>query len=163
MTRTNARRIAVQLGFAVVSTGQEPEEALAEFFAPEHYGSLVAESSVYEARPEEKELDFIRASVQGVYDYRIELDHIISAHAAGWRAERISRAAAAVLRQAIFEILYMPEIPAASSINEAVEIARDYEDEDVVAFVNGVLGGFYRAHTGEMPPPEAPAETAADE
>ena len=162
MTRTNARRIAVQLGFAVVATGQEPEEAVADFFAPEHYGSLVAESEVYETKPEEKDLEFIRASVRGVYDYRIELDHIISDYATGWRAERISRAAAAILRQAIFEILYMPEIPAASSINEAVEIAKEYEEAEVVAFVNGVLGGFYRGRTGDAPPAETPAETSSD-
>ena len=52
----------------------------------------------------------------------------------------------------------MPDIPDAASMDEAVELLKGYEDADVVAFVNGVLGGFYR---GEVKP-EEPAETPAD-
>ena len=57
---------------------------------------------------------------------------------------RIPRTATAIMRVAMYEILYMPEIPKAAAINDAVEIAKKYEDEKVVSFVNGILGAFIR-------------------
>ena len=62
----------------------------------------------------------------------------------------------------MYEILYMPEIPPAASMDEAVELIKGYEDQDVVAFVNGVLGGFYRGEVlREDEPAPAPAEPDA--
>jgi transcription antitermination factor NusB len=144
MTRTTARQIAIQLGFAVNATGEEPSEAIEAFFAPEHYASLAEEDELYASAPDDNALSFIRASVQGVYDHRVELDHFIAQYAKGWRTERISHSAAAILRQALYEILYMPDVPDAAAIDEAVELAKGYEEEETVAFINGVLGGFYR-------------------
>ena len=54
------------------------------------------------------------------------------------------------MRVAMYEILYMPEIPAAAAINDAVEIAKKYEDEKVVSFINGILGAFVRAEFPEQ-------------
>lgn len=169
MTRSAAREIAIQLGFAVAGTGQDPAEAVDAFFEPEHYASLTAEDGLYENRPTKKDVDFIRRSVVGVAERRRELDECIGRYARGWRTERISRSAVAILRQAIFEILYMPDVPDAAAMNEAVELAKGYEDADVVAFINGVLGGFYRsevsreegqtsADSGEEPAAEAQDE-----
>ena len=45
----------------------------------------------------------------------------------------------------MYEILYMPDIPNRVAINEAVEIAKKYEEEEVVRFINGILGSFVRA------------------
>ena len=56
------------------------------------------------------------------------------------------------MRLAMYEILYMPDIPNGASINEAVELTRKYETEDVARFVNGILGSFVRAEAGEEPP-----------
>ena len=155
MTRTTAREISIQLGFSVASTGQEPREAVEEFFEPEHYATLSAEGELYGDTPSERDLDFITRSVTGVTEHRQELDGLIGKYAKGWRTERISRSAAAILRQTIFEILYMPDVPDAASMDEAVELAKGYEDQDVVAFINGVLGGFYRG--------EVQKEAKADE
>ena len=84
-----------------------------------------------------------------------QLDRAIEQYARGWKTSRISRSAAAVLRCAMCEILYMPDVPDAAAINEAVELAKKYEDADTVAFINGVLGAFQRA--------EKPAEIPAEE
>lgn len=154
MKRTAAREIAIQLGFAAVASGQDPAEAVAEFFEPEHYEAMGAEGELYAEKPSKKDLAFITESVTGVTERREELDGFIGKYARGWRPERISRSAAAVMRQAMYEILYMPDIPDAASMDEAVELLKGYEDADVVAFVNGVLGGFYR---GEVQPEEAEA------
>ncbi len=159
MTRSAAREIAIQLGFSVTGTGLAPEEAVEAFFEPEHYASLAAEGELYAERPSKRDMDFIRRSVSGVAEHKDELDGLIGKYAKGWRTERISRSAAAILRQAMFELLYMPDVPTASAIDEAVELAKGYEDADVVAFINGVLGGFYR---GELAPADKPAEKADD-
>ena len=76
---------------------------------------------------------------------------------------RSPRMAAAVMRTAMYEVLYMPDIPNAAAINEAVEIAKRYEPADVVSFVNGILGTFVRTEFEDTPPrPEkkAPEEEA---
>ena len=155
MTRTAAREIAIQLGFSVANGDSAPQTAVEEFFEPEHYASLQEEGELYGEKPSKKDMDFITRSVTGVAEHKAELDGLIGRYAKGWRPERISRSAAAILRQAMFEILYMPDVPDAASMDEAVELAKGYEDGDVVAFINGVLGGFYRAEvSGEDKPGE---------
>lgn len=165
MKRTAAREIAIQLGFAVVSADLDPQAAVEAFFEPEHYESMKAEGDLYAEKPSKKDLAYITESVAGVAAHQEELDRLIGLYARGWRTERISRSAAAVLRQAMFEILYMPDVPDAAAMDEAVELIKGYEDGDVVAFVNGVLGGFYRAEILHEEPTaaEAAAEIAAEE
>lgn len=158
MKRTAAREIAIQLGFAVVSADLDPEAAVEAFFEPEHYESMKAEGAIYAEKPSKKDIAYITESVTGVAAHREELDRLIGRYAKGWRTERISRAAAAVLRQALFEILYMPDVPDAAAIDEAVELIKGYEDADVVAFVNGVLGGFYRAEILRGEPDAEPGD-----
>jgi N utilization substance protein B len=164
MKRTAAREIAIQLGFAVSANGQEPELAVQEFFEPEHYATMADEGELYSDKPSKKDIAYITQSVAGVTEKKDELDEYISRYAKGWRTERISKSAAAVIRQAMYEILYMPDVPDASAIDEAIELAKGYEDGDVVAFINGVLGGFYRGqvlHEGQ--PEEEPADVQAPE
>ena len=73
-----------------------------------------------------------------------ELDGYISKYAIGWNLSRISRTARAIMQLAMYECLYVHDVPVSAAINEAVELTRKYEDEDVVAFVNGILGAFAR-------------------
>ena len=159
MTRSAAREIAIQLGFSVAASGLDPQAAVEEFFEPEHYASLAQEEDgVYGEKPSKKDIEFITRSVAGVAEHSGELDSYIGKYAQGWRPERISRSAAAILRQAMFEILYMPDVPDASAMDEAVELSKGYEDPDVVAFINGVLGGFYRAEVLKQDEPGEDAD-----
>ena len=144
MTRTNARELAIQLSFAAAATGESPLEILDRFFDEEHYASLAAEDALYQERPDEAQLGYIRRLTTLIEEHRTEIDGYISRYARGWKIERISRTALAVLRCALCEILYMDDIPDAAAINEAVELAKGYDEPDTVAFVNGVLGGFMR-------------------
>ena len=157
MKRTAAREIAIQLGFAVAASGQEPAEAVEAFFAPEHYETMREEGELYSEKPSRKDIEFIKQSVAGVSEHRAELDALIGKYARGWRTERISRSAVAVMRQAMYEILYMPDVPDAASMDEAVELLKGYDDAEVVSFVNGVLGGLYRGEvSGEEASVSAP-------
>ena len=144
MTRTTAREIAIQLGFAAALRKMEPAELMDDFFAPEHYASLQEEDELYKERPDKKQMAYIRRLVQLTAENRSEIDGYIERYSKGWKLERISRTALAVMRCAICEILYMDEIPNAAAINEAVELAKGYDEPDTVAFINGVLGGFMR-------------------
>ena len=144
MTRTTAREIAIQLGFAAASRNVEPSQLMDDFFSPEHYASLQEEDELYNERPDKKQMAYIRRLVELTAENRSEIDAYIQKYSKGWKLERISRTALAVMRCAICEILYMDEIPNAPAINEAVELAKGYDEPDTVAFVNGVLGGFMR-------------------
>lgn len=146
MTRTAARQLAIQLSFALNAGSDVGPE---EFFEEEYFRALPSEDEVFAEIPDEKQMEYIRQLVKGIYDYRLELDDIISRYAQGWKISRISRTALAVLRCALYEIRYMPDIPNAASINEAVELAKGYDEPETVSFINGILGSYVRAEAGE--------------
>ena len=144
MTRTAAREIAILLGFSAAASGESAQETLERFFEQEHYASLAEENPLFAERPDEQQLAYIRALVGLIADRRTELDAYIEKYARGWTVGRIDRMAGAILRCAMSEILWLPDVPNAAAINEAVELAKKYEDADVVAFINGILGSFIR-------------------
>ena len=84
------------------------------------------------------------SSVAGIREKTEELDCYISRYSINWSVSRISKVARAILHVAMYEALYVEDVPVSSAINEAVELTKKYEDEDVVAFVNGILGSFAR-------------------
>lgn len=94
--------------------------------------------------------------VRGVAEHGPELDQYIAQYSKNWNFARIPLTAAAIMRVAMYEILYMPEIPAAAAINDAVEIAKKYEK--VVSFINGILGAFVRAEFPEQGRPKATSD-----
>ena len=144
MTRTAAREIAILLGFSAAEGQEAAEESMDRFFEPEHYASMAEENPLFAEYPDEQQMAYIRTLVGLIAGHREELDSYIEKYARGWKVGRISRTAGAILRCAISEILWMPDVPDAAAINEAVELAKKYEDEDVVPFINGILGGFVR-------------------
>ena len=150
MTRNTAREIAIQLSFAASAAGRDPLELADEFFSEEHYASLAAECPLYEERPDKRQMGYIRSLTQLIAQHKDEIDSIITANSHGWKLERISRTALAVLRVALCEILYMDDIPAKASINEAIELDKNYDVPDTVSFVNGVLGGFMRSREAQQ-------------
>lgn len=149
MTRTTAREIAIQLGFAAAASNVAPAELFDSFFSQEHYSTLGTEDELFSEFPNKKQLEYIRNLTTLMTDNREEIDGYIERYSKGWKVERISKTALAVLRCAICEILYIDDVPASAAINEAVELDKGYDEPDVVAFVNGVLGGFMRAEMGQ--------------
>ena len=110
----------------------------------EAFAARGQEEELYAQFPGEGLKEYIVTLVRGVADHGAELDGYIERHAKGWRFSRIDRVAAAIMRLTMYEILYMPDVPNKVAINEAVEISKKYLDEDVVRFVNGILGAFVR-------------------
>jgi len=144
MKRTVAREIAVRLCFAISENPTDPEELLNRTFEEEYYASLQPEDKLYKDKPDEKQLDYITRLVTGIFEHSAELDGYIDKYAARWKFGRISRTAVAVMKLAMYEVLYMPDIPDRAAINEAVELAKRYEPPETVSFINGVLGSFSR-------------------
>lgn len=144
MTRTNAREIAIALIFASAAAGESASEMFERFFDEEHFQTLAGENELYAEYPDAQQKEYIKKLITLLEENRGEIDSYIERYAHGWKLERISKTALAVLRCAMCEILYMDEIPNAAAINEAVELDKGYDEPDTVAFVNGVLGGFMR-------------------
>lgn len=162
MTRTVAREIAVQIGYGLSNRSQTPEEALECFFDREYFSSLKEENILFAEYPSRKQREYIAAVVNGVFEHQEELDERIEKYSKGWKLSRISKIAQSALRVAMFEVLFMDDIPNSVAINEAVELSKGYEEQDTVSFINGILGSFMRAELGCEPAPVSEAEAAAE-
>ena len=147
MTRNNAREIAVHLVFGLEFGARSAEEVLKSELSRERFEALGQESPLYAQYPNEKQREYIRALVEGVYAHGEELDAYISRYAVGWSLSRIPRMARAILRTAMYEVLYMPDVPNAS----AMELTKQYEPQEVASFVNGILGTFVRTELPDEP------------
>ena len=138
MVRNTAREIAIHLSYELSFTDKPVEELLDERLTPESFAALAEEDPLYQETPNAKQAD-----------HAPELDGYIAKYAKGWNFARIPLVASAIMRVAMYEILYMPDIPHGASINEAVEIAKKYETPETVKFINGILGTFVRRETAE--------------
>ena len=149
MTRSDAREIAVHCSYSLGFSRQTPDEFLEERMNKENFLRWGEENSLYKEYPNEKQVEYIREVVRGVAEHGFELDSYIAQYSKNWTFERIPRMAAAIMRVAMYEILYMQDIPNGAAINEAVEIAKKYETPETVKFINGILGTFVRQELPE--------------
>ena len=157
MQRSTAREIAVRLAYELNFTDQSAEALLDLRLTPENFQSLAEEDSLYLERPNRSQSDYIRRLVGGVEGHSAELDGYIEKYAQGWKFARIPLMASAVMRVAMYEALYMPDIPNRAAVNAAVEIAKHYETPETVKFINGILGSFVRQEL-DPEPARVPAE-----
>lgn len=129
MTRKEAREQAFILLFQNTFRNESFEELL----------DTEKESEAY------CEDEFCTAVVRTALEKNSEITELIEKYAKGWKIDRISRVAVSALRLAICEINYFEDIPAAVSINEAVEIVKKYATTEDASFVNGILGSVARS------------------
>jgi N utilization substance protein B len=101
--------------------------------------SAVLHTAWAQAMMAEETRDFTMALVQGVIVHRDEIDGLIQEWSAHWSLERIGLVERSILRFAIYELLYMPDIPPNVTINEAIEVAKKYGSGEAAAFINGIL------------------------
>lgn len=88
---------------------------------------------------EEEAKEFATGLVAGVRKCLPELDTVLGRYATNWKVSRMPIVDRNILRLSLYELLWMPELPAKVSINEALELARAFADEEARGFVNGVL------------------------
>lgn len=127
--RTGRERALQALYQLEMAEGTSPSEALKSAWA----------ASAEEGKPDPDAVKFAEELVQGVQAHRAEIDQLIEKHSHNWRLDRMSRIDRNVLRLGVFELKYRPDIPKKVSINEAVELGKNFGTEESSAFVNGLL------------------------
>ena len=145
MTRANARELAVHLIYGRVFTHEEPEMVVSTRLDKDYYKLLSDDNDVYAERPSRAQLGYIDAVVAGVANRAEDLDAEISRYAIGWDISRISRLTRSIMQLAIYETLYVEDVPVGVAISEAVRLAKKYDGNDTGSFVNGILGSFARS------------------
>ena len=70
---------------------------------------------------------------------KVSIEEAFEKHLMKWKKQRVSPVSMAIIRLACYEIMYMADIPARVSINEAIELSKKYDDDKSYAFINGVL------------------------
>ena len=138
MTRSAAREIAIHCSYSLGFSNQSPEEFLEERMDRVHFQRWGEESPLYQDYPNDKQMQYIREVVRGVAEHGPDLDQYIAQYSKNWNFARIPLTAAA--------------------INDAVEIAKKYEDEKVDSIINGILGAFVRAEVPEQGRPKATSD-----
>lgn len=138
MSRKIAREISMQLLYQIDFDNIEPKEQVEIFL--ENF----LEEKIHNDKPlkqfDNNDLSYVKEVVLGVLDTKKDIDDKINILAKDWSVDRISKVDLAILRLAIYEIIYKDDVPKQVAINEAVEIAKKYSTDDAKAFVNGILG-----------------------
>ena len=151
MTRANARELAVHLIYSRGFTDEEPEDVVSARLEKEYYAKLASENEIYAERPSRAQLAYIDGVVSGVANRCEDLNAHIQKFSIGWDVSRISRLARAIMQLAIYEILYVEDVPTGVAISEAVRLAKKYDGDDTGSFVNGILGSFARSLQAAQP------------
>ena len=128
MSRTNARKNAFSLLFQL------------DFFNNEEIDN--SKKIFFDENPDigGGDMDYIVRAVDGTVEHISDIDKIISENLKGWTIERLNKVDLAILRLAVYEMLYDDEPPDGIVINEAVEIAKKYSSDQAPGFINGILG-----------------------
>ncbi len=88
--------------------------------------------------------DYTVTLVRGVTEHKARLDEVLTTYAEGWSLQRMPAVDRNVLRLAIYEVLYVDDVPAAVAVSEALNLVRDLSTDESPSFVNGVLGNIVR-------------------
>ena len=82
---------------------------------------------------------FAEGLVAGVWKHQKELDSLIARYATNWKISRMQVVDRNILRLGVYELLWLDDVPPKATLNEAIELAKDFGDEDAARFVNGIL------------------------
>ncbi|MDI3315106.1 MAG: transcription antitermination factor NusB [Mycobacterium sp.] len=127
--RHQARKRAIDLLFEAEARGVTPAEA------------ADARAALAKATPEVPPLHPYTAAVaRGVTEHAAHIDDLIVTHLQGWTLERLPAVDRAILRVAVWELLYADDVPEPVAVDEAVRLAKELSTEESPGFVNGVLG-----------------------
>lgn len=92
-----------------------------------------------EAEPAEDERDYIQKKVEDIVKHLEKIDALINELTENWKTSRMAKVDLAIIRLAVYEMRYDEDVPVGVAINEAVELAKKYGEENSASFVNGVL------------------------
>ena len=127
-----------------VQEKRERRNALLEIMFESEFRKDETPEEIYVISAEERELsqdtrNYVKAMYFDLEDKLEIIDGYINKAAEGWKTTRISKLSLCILRIAVYEMLYVEDIPAVISINEAIELSKKYDDPKAKGFINGVL------------------------
>ena len=151
MSRRNAREIVLCLVFEKdYYRDLSCEKLYGDLFEHNYIAEIYSSFGENENKSENKkdkdkilnksDEDYIKNTFIKIFENIEHIDDVISNSTIGWDYNRISKISMALLRTAVYEILYADDIPASVAINEAVELSKRYDDSEAYTFINGVLG-----------------------
>ena len=144
MSRRTARTAAMQMIFEKVSGGQGGEETLSLVYEELREAPPEGVAPAGSEEPDKEDRAFISRAFDGVLTHQEEIDRRIAETAVGWTIDRMSLVDLTILRLAIWEIEYEPEVPANVAVAEALLLTERYSDPEDKPFVNGILGTIVR-------------------
>lgn len=124
--RTRAREVALQALYQADARGEQEQDAILDFIDRE-------------AGDDADVLAFARRLFLGTMEMRPNIDEIIGAAAQNWQMRRMALVDRNVLRMAVYEMLYVDDIPPKVSINEAIEMGKRFSTQQSGSFINGIL------------------------
>lgn len=130
MRRRKARELALRMLYQVETAGEDPELALARY----------CESFPYQ----QDILDYTRLLLSGVRQEQAAIDKSIENASEHWKLARTTYVDRSILRLAVFEMLYTPDVPPKVAIDEAIELGKKYGNEESRDFINGILDRILR-------------------
>ena len=134
--RRKAREVALQLLYQLdVQSEGNPEPHLPEFWT---------------RHPVDREArEFAEILIRGTKLHEPKIDEMISQYAQNWELDRMAVVDRNILRQGIFELLWMEDVPSKVAINEAIEVAKKFSTQESSRFINGILDRIHK----ELRPP----------
>ncbi|SDO27752.1 NusB antitermination factor [Nakamurella panacisegetis] len=123
--RSKARKRALDVLYAADARGADPLDVLSERVDSEEAAPLG---------------EYAETLIRGYADHAARIDDLLSEHAEGWTLNRMPAVDRAILRIAVYELVYSPDVPAAVAVDEAVELAKSLSTDNSPRFINGVLG-----------------------
>ncbi len=123
--RRKSRELALQALYQLDVVNEDPEDVVQLFW--ENFS------------PREEIKAFCSSLIEGTWKNREEIDELIKRHSEHWRVERMALVDRNILRLAVFELCYCPDIPYKVTLNEAIEMAKRFGSEDSGSFINGIL------------------------
>ena len=123
--RRESREWALEILYQLDITRQDTIQAITQF--RDHFSK------------KERKDEFAERIVLGVFEHSQEINRLIEKYSENWRLDRMSIIDRNILRMATFELLYCEDIPPKVTLNEAIEIGKQYGSEDSGSFINGIL------------------------
>lgn len=130
MSRKIAREVTMQALYQI---------ELNEFATFEEIHGFIIDSSI-----KASEDHYVKEIIELCFEHKAAIDEEISKYLKDWTIDRLSKVDLSILRLALLEIRYIEDIPVSVSINEAVELAKKFSDEEASSYINGVLGSAVR-------------------
>ena len=123
--RKKSREFALQVLYQIEMSEGDAEENFNLFW--QHF------------TPSDELKEFSQKIVNGVYQHKEEIDTLIEKHSEHWRLKRMTIVDRNILRSAIFELMFCPDVPTKVVLNEAIEVGKRFSSEKAGSFINGIL------------------------